>query len=522
MSERRTKSARSMVVWCPDWPVRAAMQAGQLPPASPVALMYAGRVHACSATARASGVRRGLRQRDAQSRCPELVVQAYDEALDIRAFEPAASAVESISPGVHILRPGTCALAARGVSSYYGGEPHAAAVIAERLVGLGIDDCRIGVADGAFAAEQAARRAVQQDSLVVEPGGSAAFLCDLPIDVLGQPDLVGLLRRLGLRTLGDLAGLPERDVATRFGRLGALAHRLARGEESHPVALRRPPPELEKSISFEPPLEQIEPIAFSVRSTADAFVSALARHGLVCTTVWVEVHTEAGEVSERQWMHPRWFDASDLVDRVRWQLQGGVGPQSPLGSGLTSPAVRVRFIPDAVASLADHADGLWGSGPDERIHRAMSRVQSMLGHGGVVSAVVGGGRAPRDRQTFVPWGDRLEPERDGSLPWPGSIPPPAPATVYPRPTPADVVGEDGRSVGVSGRGMLTGEPARFRTLGDRLLPIQAWAGPWPVDERWWDEQQARRLARLQIVGVDGSAWLLACEDGRWWTEARYD
>ncbi|UPK73801.1 DNA polymerase Y family protein [Nocardioidaceae bacterium SCSIO 66511] len=514
--------SRSMIVWCPDWPVRAAMRASRLPVDAPVALLRGGQVYACSAAARSSGVRRGLRQRDAQSRCPELVVQHYDEATDIRSFEPAASAIEAISPGVHIVRPGTCALAARGVSSYYGGEPHAAAVIAERLVGLGIDDCRIGVADGAFTAEQAARRAGQQDSYVVAPGGSAAFLCELPIDVLGEPELVGLLRRLGLRTLGDLAVLPEKDVGTRFGRLGVLAHRLARGEDSQPVALRRPPPELECAVTFETPLERIDPVAFSVRTTAEQFVAGLARHGLVCTTVWVEVYGESGEVSERQWMHPRWFDAPDLVDRVRWQLQGGVGAGVPLGSELTSPVVRVRFVPDAVASLADHADGLWGSGPDERIHRAVSRVQSMLGHGGVVSAVVGGGRGPRERQTLVPWGDRLVAERDGSLPWPGSVPPPAPATVYPRPLPATVVGVDGKVIGVSGRGILTGEPTRFAAAGDSLLPVQAWAGPWPVDERWWDERSARRLARLQVVGVDGSAWLLACEEGSWWVEARYD
>jgi len=52
--------------------------------------------------------------------------------------------------------------------------------------------------------------------------------------------------------------------------------------------------------------------------------------------------------------------------------------------------------------------------------------------------------------------------------------------------------------------------------------VQSWAGPWPVDERWWDPEHARRYARFQIVGVDGSAWLLAVENGAWWTEARYD
>jgi protein ImuB len=55
-----------------------------------------------------------------------------------------------------------------------------------------------------------------------------------------------------------------------------------------------------------------------------------------------------------------------------------------------------------------------------------------------------------------------------------------------------------------------------------LQRVVAWAGPWPVEERWWNPDSTRRLARFQLVGADGNAWLLLVEDGRWWTEARYD
>jgi protein ImuB len=52
--------------------------------------------------------------------------------------------------------------------------------------------------------------------------------------------------------------------------------------------------------------------------------------------------------------------------------------------------------------------------------------------------------------------------------------------------------------------------------------IEAWAGPWPIDELWWEPTSARRVARFQMVAVDGSAWLLVVEGDRWWTEARYE
>ncbi|MGH1565818.1 DNA polymerase Y family protein [Mumia sp. DW29H23] len=514
--------ARTLVAWCPDWPVRAVRHTGagvDLPPGAPVALFEHGEVRACSASARREGVRRGQRMRDAQARCPELVTLDYDPGLDVRAFEPVLAAVEEIAPGVQPLRPGTCAVRVAGPGRYFGGEQHAAAVLAERLVEHGVDDVRFGIADAVFAAEQAARQASVQDSVVVPAGESAAFLADLPVSVLDRPELVSLLQRLGLRTLGAFAALRPADVLTRFGPDGALAHRLARGVDDRPFAARRPPSDLEREVTFEPPLEDAEAVAFSVRRTAEAFVAGLAERQLVCTSVWVEVHTDRGETSERQWLHPRWFDAGDLVDRVRWQLQAGAA------SAVAAPVSGVKLVPADVAPVTDHAEGLWGSGPDARIHRAASKVQSMLGREAVVSAVVGGGRGPADRRTLVPWGDPLTPDRAAAPPWPGSLPAPAPATVYDPPLAAQVVGASGQPVVVSERGSVTAAPARFGVADPPaagLQPVAAWAGPWPVDERWWDAEQTVRAARFQVVGVDGSAWLLRVSDGVWCVEARYD
>ncbi|MPZ63096.1 MAG: DNA polymerase Y family protein [Propionibacteriales bacterium] len=513
---------RTIVVWCPDWPVTAAGKAAGCRPDAPIAVLEGGRVWACSYAAREDGVRRGLKTRDAQARCPDLVTLPYDPVLDARAFEPVVTAVEALTPGVEVVQPGLCALKARGPSRYYGGEAAAAAALIEHLETLGVLDCRVGIADGLFAAEQAARVWPKQSGSrihAVPVGGSANFLAPLPIDVLERPELADLLRRLGLRTLGAFAELSGTDVLTRLGTDGARAHRLARGADDRPVVARRPPPNHTREVDFEPSADRVDQVAFAVRGPADGFVADLAEQGLVCVAVRVEVSAESGEVRCRTWSHPRWFDAADVVDRVRWQLQGIGGNDG----GLASAVVRVRLFPEEVDAIGTHADGLWGGAPDERVHRAMSRVQSNLGHDAVVSAVVGGGRGSADRQTLVPWGDRPIPRWSGDLPWPGSLPPPAPTTVYATPLPAEVVAADGEPVRVSGRGVVLGEPARFCPDGrHRLRPVAAWAGPWPVEERWWDESAERRLARFQIVGTGGDAWLLTVENGRWWTEARYD
>ena len=393
------------------------------------------------------------------------------------------------------------------------GEAEAAAVIAERLVDLGVWDVRLGVADGLFAAEQAARRALAQDVLIVPVGESAAFLADLPIETLDTPDLVSLLRRMGLTTLGAFARLAAADVHTRFGSHGALLHRYARGLDPHPISRRSVPPELTAALALEPPLELVDPIAFSLRTTAERFVTDLAAHGLVCTTVRIEVDSNLVLGSARSWMHPRWFGATDLIDRLRWQL----------AVGMPGPVDGVRLIPEVVEPLSDHADSLFGGAPDDRVVRGISRVQGMVGHEGVLSVGVQGGRGPADRTLTAPWGEQPAEVRPIERAWPGRIPAPAPATVFTRPAEALVVGAEGQPVVVTGRGSITCPPERFRSSSDApWQPVASWAGPWPIEELWWDEVASRRIARFQVVGVDGSAWLMVVENGRWFTEARYD
>lgn len=517
---------RTIVLWCPDWPVTAAVRAADCPAGPPAAVVDRGRVVALSPAARDAGVLAGLRVREAQARCPELVVVAADPRRDARAFEPVLRAVEAVAPGVQVLHPGTCAVPARGASSYLGGESAAAAVLLDVVEGLGVEGVRVGIADGPFSAEHAARTAPAVPGVQVVPaGGDRAFLADLPVEVLApvlDPDAPDLLRRMGLRTAGAFAGLELTDVLSRFGASGGRAHRLARGADDRAAAGRAPLPELSRTVDLDPPLDRAEQVVATLRPTAEDFVAGLAGQVLVCTGLRVEIEDDRDGLVVRRWLHPRFFSAADVLDRIRWQLAAG---------GLAGPVARVDLVPEAVEPQGAHAEGLWGGAPHEQVHQALTRVQSRLGHRAVGTAVVGGGRSPADRMTFVPWGDRPVPARPGDQPWPGQLPPPLPATVLPRPGPAGVLGPGGSPAVLSDRGVLSVPPVRFRVDDDGRpvpgwpvgwQPVQAWAGPWPVDERWWTADATGQLARFQVVGVDGSAWLLLVGGGRWWVEASYD
>src|SRR5690554_303113 len=514
-----TNPVRVVVVWCPDWPVVAARAAGQLPPDGPVALIDRGEVIACSAEARDDGVRRGLRLREAQARCPVLETRPYDPAVDARAFDPIAAVIEERVPGVQVLRPGLATVRARGAARYYRGEERAAGELLGALANTIAGAARIGIADGIFAAEQAAYRTTpHQRTLLVPVGASPQFLAPLSIETLGEPKLVPLLKRLGAGTLGDFAALNETDVRARFGQDGARAHARAAGRDPRPVTARVLEKDFDRVVEFEPPLDRVDQVAFAFRAAADEFVAGITAARLVCTAIRVVIDTEGGDSSDREWAHPRHFTAAEVLDRVRWQLQGS-------GGGLSSPISRVRVSPERVDAVSNHEAGLWGHAPDERIHHGLSRIQSMLGHDAVLTAVPGGGRMLAERRVLVPWGDAPPPTARVAVgrPWPGSLPDPPPAIVFEQPRPMLVLDAAGQAVDVDQRGAASAPPAWLCGVGgEGRRAITNWAGPWPVQQRWWDAGRARRATRFQLVDEHGEAWLMLLEHGGWWAEARYD
>ena len=135
-----------------------------------------------------------------------------------------------------------------------------------------------------------------------------------------RSELVGLLRRLGLRSLGTFALLDPEDVASRFGADAVLCHRLARGLDPRPPARRHPPEELTVEIELDPPVDRVDAAAFAARGLAERLHRTLAGHGLSCTRLGVAAHTVSGEQLHRVWRCAEPLTPAGTVDRVRWQL----------------------------------------------------------------------------------------------------------------------------------------------------------------------------------------------------------
>ena len=507
---------RVLTLWCPEWPVHV------VPPVQePLIVLDQHRVIAACPSARDAGVRTGDRRRTALRACPNATVVSRDYSAEVQAFERVVSAVAGIIPLVELLEPGSLCLDMRGPTRYFGGEhsvvDHVRSVIENQLaaeVPIGI-----GVADGRAASAIAARRSgAVHRPVIVEPGRTAAAFTTMSLrwlHAIGEMsiELVELLDRLGIRAVGDLAALDERDVLTRFGLPGVRAYRVATGADERPLSSVAPSQLPERERRFEEPVLSVTPVVFTARELASELVQELAIEGLVSTRITVAAETEHSERTERHWYRSEGFTAAAIVDRVRWQLDAWINESSAVSAGV----IVLRISVTAVRPDDGVQQGFWGgaSEADGRAARAVARLVTLCGSEGVRVPMPIGGRLPEDRYGWVSTTVvDTDHHVDALAPWPGSVVRPAPVIVPPDDITVEVLNDRGESVGVSGRGEMTSDPVCV-VIGGQSCRVVAWAGPWPLIERWWDDRRRRRLARLQVVLEDGSAHLLAVERQRW-------
>ena len=524
------------VLWCPHWPVVVAgAQAGE-----PVMVLHANRVVAHSLAAGEDGIAVGQRRREAQSRCPLVRIEQHDAAREARLFEQVVQAVATMVPRVEITEPGTLTFLSRGPSRYFGGDEamsaKVAAVAGEAVAAAGVSlaaagPIGLGVADGRFAAGIAARRAARAGApRVIEAGraATAAFLAPLHVRLLSvvagvPPEFVHLLTRLGVHRLGELAALPAAEVGARFGPMGQFAHRLATGGDDRLPGVLDPPAGMQVQRVFEQPVHHSDALVFTARQMAEELVGALAADGQVCTRLVVTAETEHGERSERVWYRSSGLSAAAMVERVRWQLDAWAQQDA-----ITAGVAMLSLDPAEVRGDDGVQLGLWGgrTQADEWAVRAVARLVTVAGEQQVLVPAAQGGRQPHDAYRWVPaiTADLLEPAERLALPaapWPGSLPTPSPSVVHHPGLAASLLDATGAPVKVSGRGVISAVPAYVQVGSGALETVQSWAGPWPVEERWWDAARTRRLARFQVLTDSGRLLLLLIERGRWHLAAEY-
>ena len=353
-----------------------------------------------TAAAEALGVRPQMRLGEALATCPQLVLVEPDPASAEQAWEEIISSLEDAGFAVDPAALGVAYFETRGVERLYGGLDSA---LRRALAAVGDQwDGRIGAAGRRFAALAAASVARPGQLLVVRDEEVGRFLAPLPLSLLPlERQRYEELEALGVRKLGQLAGLPGGAVAERLGPDGRRAWGLARGGAAARVRGRRPPAELAESLEFPEAigneltlrraLGALVETALARPERRDRFVRKVALAARLVST------GSGGGGSWRRTLTLR--EPSADADRIRIPLASRL-------ADLPGPVLELRIELIELTEPAGRQLELLAAGAEDRsrLSEGLRQVRASTGSGSVctVVEVAPWSRIPETRALFVP------------------------------------------------------------------------------------------------------------------------
>ncbi|MBI4421516.1 MAG: hypothetical protein HY560_11890, partial [Gemmatimonadetes bacterium] len=233
-----------------------------------------------SPQARHQGVRPGVTISQAIGLCGILAVFEPDPVYYDDQFARLLLALSDVSPVIEPAELGRVFVGVNGLAGLYGSPEQQLDAIARAVEGGSKNDYRplppftapyrLGWGRGKFVAWVAASRAKAGEGCVIREGEEGQFLASQPIAVLPlNPDTHHRLWRLGLKTLGQLAALPEEAIVSQFGREGRTAWRLAAGLISDPVVGRPTPEPIVAEVDFPAPIADRALLAHALERLLD-------------------------------------------------------------------------------------------------------------------------------------------------------------------------------------------------------------------------------------------------------------
>jgi protein ImuB len=356
-------------------------------------------IGAVTAAAEALGVRPGMRMGEALATCPGLVLVEQDPAAAEEAWEQILRSLEDAGFAVDPAEVGCVYFETRGVERLYGGlEP----ALKRALAAVGPTwDARLGAAERRFAALAAANVARPGQVLVVSDDRLRDFLAPLPLELVPlEPRRRAELRELGVKKVGELAGLPGAAVAERLGPDGRRAWGLARGGKAARVRGRRPPAEIVEALEFPEAIGNELTLRRAFGALLETLLARPERAGRFARKLALSARLVGGG-SWRRTVTLR--DPTVEPDR----LKAALGPKL---AELPAPVVELRL---ELVELTEHdGDQLQllpaaGGELDIRLREGLRQVRASTGTGSVnqVVEVAPWSRVPETRSVFVPRDD---------------------------------------------------------------------------------------------------------------------
>jgi protein ImuB len=285
--------------------------------------------------------------------------------------------VEAAAPQSAAESGGTVVLDIRGTDSLFGSPRQLAESAHGKLQTIGLL-AQIAVAENFHAAISAARG--HAGVTVLPQGREADILAPLPLAVLGPTaDMEDTFRLWGIRTCGELAALPERDLISRLGQHARRLRDLALGQHPH---LLVPVEEDFASGLFEVteldhPVDQLESLLFLFARMLDSLLERVNAHALAISAIHITLKLEKSDPrippTHLRSVRPALptSDAQALLKLVQLDLETHAPPAAVL-------AIEMRVEP-ARPQQAQHGLFLPQSPEPGRLDILLARLRKLLG-----------------------------------------------------------------------------------------------------------------------------------------------
>jgi protein ImuB len=446
--------------------------------------------------ARKKGIRPGHSLAQARSILPKLIARGRDAACERTAQEALLEVAETFSPRVEDAEDGIAFVDISGTERHYANETDLAQSAIRAIEGIGLP-ARIGVAASKLASRVAAE--LPNTPTVVAAGDEANFLAPLPLTRL-SPELeaAAMLHRFGLQTIGDLARLPESEIASRLGELGRELHFAARGVDPRPLIPRALPPEFREGMELEWPLVALEPFLFIANAALDRLSRRMEIQGFACKRIeWTLTLEPDGYDARGIDLPAPTRDVKTILTLIRLDLEKRP-PGAPV-AGFTFVA-----IPDRPRRAQLSLFGPAALSP-EKLATTIARLISMLGEDQVGMPMTVDGHLPERHAV----GDFAPPPPPDARHKPAHARGLLAPRVFRPPVAVEVITRDHKIAAISGNDIS----------GD----VGLCSGPWKIEQGWWtDRPHVREYWDVELQR--GGVYRLYRDDAAngWFVDARYD
>ncbi|HEY2081357.1 MAG TPA: DNA polymerase Y family protein [Verrucomicrobiae bacterium] len=269
--------------------------------------------------ARACGVCEGSTPSQAMARCAGLVIKPRSPAQEESATEVLLQTAYAFSPNIESTAPGVCTMELKGLAFH--SDRNAVEQWAGKMVEVLAQyyiEARVGLAATPELALLAARAACDHSGTGVSPvriethgqdARATRFIGrafeSFPISTLEPPlEILEILRRWGIQTIGELLALGKDNIAERLGPAAVELFNRVSPDSPRPLKLIAPAEEFAEQLEFESEIETVEPLLFALRRFVEQLSRRLELIYLVVAEFQLQLGLSSGAKYERQFKIP--------------------------------------------------------------------------------------------------------------------------------------------------------------------------------------------------------------------------